>query len=231
MIFPGFPGILSFFQVSLVEWEPWGYHLVLPFVERVWLGRTDGECRRTSCWQDALGTGTGTDGRRAAWRGRRPPPEPLGRSLHPTSWSTNKMSTTVNNIAVPCLGRVHNYLLATGSSSSSDILKDQMCRQQNSKFDAKCEQGFTASETLNLVCYHKFLSLQVVRRETFNNRWNSPSKWPSKMVILMASEEVLLPFYPTKAPSTFHTMLNFDDDFHGHRHNVIKCNCSDFGRK
>ena len=41
-----------------------------------------------------------------------------------------------------------------------------MCRQQNSKFYAKCEQGFTASETLNLVCYHKFLSLQVVRRES-----------------------------------------------------------------
>ena len=24
MIFPGFPGVLSFFQVFQVEWEPWG---------------------------------------------------------------------------------------------------------------------------------------------------------------------------------------------------------------
>ena len=25
MIFPGFPGVLSFFQVFQVEWEPWTY--------------------------------------------------------------------------------------------------------------------------------------------------------------------------------------------------------------
>ena len=47
-----------------------------------------------------------------------------------------------------------------------------------------------------------------------------PIKVTVKMVILMASEEVLHPFYPTKAPSTFLTMLNFDDNFQGHRHSV-----------
>ena len=30
MIFPGFPGILSFFQVFQVEWEPWILYLHLP---------------------------------------------------------------------------------------------------------------------------------------------------------------------------------------------------------
>ena len=29
MIFPGFPGVPSFFQVFQVEWEPWSYQTVI----------------------------------------------------------------------------------------------------------------------------------------------------------------------------------------------------------
>ena len=30
MIFPGFPGVLSFFQVFQVEWEPWNKNITFP---------------------------------------------------------------------------------------------------------------------------------------------------------------------------------------------------------
>ena len=40
MIFPGFPGVLSFFQVFQVEWEPWlPHHLTIGNTNNVlWVG-------------------------------------------------------------------------------------------------------------------------------------------------------------------------------------------------
>ena len=36
MIFPGFPGVLSFFQVFQVEWEPWGVELWKKTILVIW---------------------------------------------------------------------------------------------------------------------------------------------------------------------------------------------------
>ena len=49
MIFPGFPGVLSFFQVFQVKWEPW-LTLNKPAIIRKWLGAPENNQQFKMIW-------------------------------------------------------------------------------------------------------------------------------------------------------------------------------------